>query len=247
MSLSFISVGVGDAFSTRHYSSSLLLESQGRRLLVDCAHPIRKALYEATGPEGFVDLGDLDAVLLTHLHADHASGLEGYGFFAYFVLQRRAQILAHPLVSEHLWHGHLAAGMSTLFGDDGATPVSMDLDDYFQITALSTEEPVCFGPFQILCRFTHHPVPTTAVRISAGGRTLGYSSDTSFDPELIRWLEPAELVVHETNLGIHTDYQRLCELPEALRARMRLIHYPDDLDPRSSAIEPLVQGRRYLV
>ena len=30
-----------------------------------------------------------------------------------------------------------------------------------------------------------------------------------------------------------------------LRARMRLIHYPDDFDPAASVIEPLRQGRCY--
>ena len=115
MGLSFIPLGVGDAFSRRHYSSSFLVESGGTRLLVDCPHPIRKILGESA-PDG-VDLDDIDAVVLTHLHADHASGLEGYGFFCHFALGRRGIVLAHPRVSEPLWE-HLRAGMGTLFAED---------------------------------------------------------------------------------------------------------------------------------
>jgi ribonuclease BN (tRNA processing enzyme) len=87
-----------------------------------------------------------------------------------------------------------------------------------------------------------HSLPTTALRIRAGGRSLGYSADTSFDPTLIDWLAQADLVIHETNHGIHTPYEKLAELPADLRERMRLIHYPDDFDLKASAIVPLRQG-----
>ena len=36
-------------------------------------------------------------------------------------------------------------------------------------------------------------------------------------------------------------------VPAPLRAKMRLIHYPDDFDLGESNIEPLAQGRRYSV
>lgn len=46
---------------------------------------------------------------------------------------------------------------------------------------------------------------------------------------------------------MHTPYEKLAALPAELRARMRLIHYPDDFDTSASVIEPLAQGRRYNV
>jgi hypothetical protein len=46
---------------------------------------------------------------------------------------------------------------------------------------------------------------------------------------------------------VHTPYARLAALPAALRAKMRLIHYPDEFDVETSAIEPLRQGRLYEV
>lgn len=243
--LSFVPLGVGDAFSALFYSSCLLVEHEGRRLLVDCPHPIRKMLREAT--EGRVDIGDIDGVLLTHLHADHCSGLEGFGYFARFVLGRKARLWAHPSVIERLWDGHLAAGMEALLPVGEAEAQHMHLVDYFEVEPLDFERSVTIGPFSVRARPTIHHVPTTAFRIAAGGRELGYSADTSFDPALVAWLSEADLVVHETNYGIHTPYAKLAELPAETRQKMRLVHYPDDFDRGASVIDPLRQGERYFV
>src|SRR6516162_4406626 len=87
-------LGVGDAFSARHYSSCLALEADGEWLLVDCPHPIRKLMYEGSAAAGTVlDVAQVRAVVLTHLHADHASGLEGIGFYARFILGRSIPVL----------------------------------------------------------------------------------------------------------------------------------------------------------
>ena len=75
-------LGTGDAFSADRYSSCLLVEAGDTRLLVDCPHPIRKILKEST--RGRVDVGDIDGLILTHLHADHASGVEGFAWFCRF-------------------------------------------------------------------------------------------------------------------------------------------------------------------
>ena len=251
MSLRFVPLGIGDAFSERWYSTSFAMEAEGALLLVDCPHPIRKMLFEARERSrawsGGLDLRleRAEAVVLTHLHADHASGLEGYGYFARFALGKKARVAAHPAVIARAWEGHLAAGMERLETPEGLRP--MCFDDYFEHIPLDTERAVAIGPFSIECRGTHHHVPTTALRIRAGGRCLGLSADTSFDPKLVAWLAEADLVVHETNLGTHTPYESLAALPPELRAKMRLVHFPDDFDVAGSAIECLEQGRAYHV
>jgi len=239
--MKIVPLGVGDAFSALFYSSCLALEHDDRWILVDCPHPIRKMLRES---DAGIDLDRIEAVALTHLHADHASGLEGYGYFSHFALSRHARIAAHPLVVERLWEGHLAAGMERLVTDH--TPAHRTLADYFELLQLHVGEQVDVGPFAIECRPTRHHIATTAFRIRAGGSCLGYSADTAFDPDLILWLAEADLVIHETNYGSqHTPYAELAALPSEVRAKMRLIHYPDDLDLTASAIEPIEQGRVY--
>ena len=241
--MKIVPLGVGDAFSALYYSSCVAVEHDDRWILIDCPHPIRKMLRES---DADIDLDKVEAVALTHLHADHASGLEGYGYFAHFALQRRAVIAAHPPVVERLWSGHLAAGMERLVTGDG--PARKTLGDYFELQPLHIDEAIEVGPFTIECRPTRHHIATTAFMIRAGGRCLGYSADTAFDPDLIDWLGSADLVVHETNYGSqHTAYADLAALPEEKRANMRLIHYPDDFDRTTSVIPTLEQGRPVVV
>lgn len=240
MALSFIPLGVGDAFSAHHYTSCVALEADGRRLLVDCPHPIRKVLREGSaGLSAPLDLPDFDAFVVTHLHSDHSSGIEGLGFYFRYILQKRPVLVAHPGVAGRLWE-RLAPGM-----DENDHAVAQGFADYFDLTSLDEARPVRVGPFEIACRKTRHHVPTYALRVTAGGRTLAISSDTPFDPALIDWLSPADLILHETGDGIHASYGKLAALPEALRRKIRLIHFADEFSPPDGEIEPLVQGRVY--
>jgi ribonuclease BN (tRNA processing enzyme) len=243
--LRFVPLGVGDAFSAMYYSSCLAVEAEGAWLLIDCPHPIRKMLREAVPG---LDLDGFCAVALSHAHADHCSGLECAGFYSRFTLGRRLPLLARSDIAEVLWTGHLAAGMEWVTTDDGTTPQRRGFDEFFEHTALEEGTAVQVGPFQVECRRAIHSVPTTAFRVRAAGRCLGYSADTAYDPTLLEWLSAADLVVHETNPGLlHTDYAKLAALPAGLRRRLRVIHYPDSFDLNASAVEPLRQGRTYEV
>jgi len=247
----FVPLGVGDAFTALHYSTCLMVEADeadGTQILVDCPHPIQKMMREASLASGVRIAPDtIAAVVLTHLHADHCSGLEGLAYYSFFYLQKKLPLYLHPRVLERLWEGHLAAGMEELLPQVGGESVRKTLDDYFEVHLLDEHAPVSCGPFSLECRQTIHHVPTTALRIRAGHRSLGHSADTAFDELLIDWLARSDLVVHETNYGIHTPYEKLAALPEELRAKMRLIHYPDAFDLQASVIEPLHEGRIYEV
>jgi len=247
-----IPMGVGEAFSARHYTSCLALGLDDEWLLIDCPHPLRKMLREGSIAAGRPDPLDIDhftAAVVTHLHADHCCGLEDFGYYSYFALRRRAKVLMHPEASARLWDGLLAAGMEMVQANPDQPPVRKGLADYFELIDLDTARPVACGPFAIECRRTIHAVPTYALKIMAGGRVLGFSADTAHDPGLIEWLSAADLTIHEatsmTHSGVHTPYEKLAALPESLRSKMRLTHLPDDFDAGSSVIEPLREGRVY--
>jgi phosphoribosyl 1,2-cyclic phosphate phosphodiesterase len=53
----------------RRLRSSILLESGGERLLVDCGPDIREQLLQA-------EVGTIDGVIITHDHADHCHGID---------------------------------------------------------------------------------------------------------------------------------------------------------------------------
>jgi glyoxylase-like metal-dependent hydrolase (beta-lactamase superfamily II) len=107
-----LALGVGDAFSARYYSSCLAVEAAGQRLLIDCPHPIRKVLRESSASAGLtLDLPDFAGIVLTHLHGDHASGLESAGYYGRFILNRRTPLVTHPAVAADVWEHHLAGSM----------------------------------------------------------------------------------------------------------------------------------------
>jgi phosphoribosyl 1,2-cyclic phosphate phosphodiesterase len=62
--------------------SSILLESAGQRLLVDCGPDLRQQLLDA-------EVGRVDAVIVTHAHGDHCHGIDE--------LRPVAQAVDHPV------------------------------------------------------------------------------------------------------------------------------------------------------
>jgi ribonuclease BN (tRNA processing enzyme) len=237
-----IVLGVGDAFSAKHCSSALLLSCDGFQLAVDCPDRYRGVLASAAERSGRrLALESIDHVLITHVHGDHMNGLEAVAFYKHFVEGKRLPLAISPEVRRSIWDERLKASMSQLW--DGRNFREMSFDGYFEHLALDWDGAVEIGPFRIRTRRTIHHVPTSALLVEAGGRRFGYSSDTAFDPELIAFLEPADLMVHETNHGpAHTPYAALAALPRELRERMRLIHYPDEFDTAASSIRALVEG-----
>lgn len=235
-------LGVGDTFSEKHHSTALLLSCDGFQLAIDCPDMYRSVLRSTAERCGRpLSLADIDHVLITHVHGDHMNGLEGVAFFKHFAEGKRLRLLTSPEVRASIWDERLKASMGTLW--DGEASRAMGFDTYFEHLPISWTEENTVGPFKFRARRTVHHVPTSALLVEAAGRTLGYSSDTAFDPGLISFLEPADLIIHETNLGpAHTPYDALAELPAPLRQRMRLIHYPDDFDVSQSAIVALREG-----
>src|SRR5262245_39154179 len=138
--LRLVALGVGDAFSALHYSTALALVSgDGAWLLVDCPHPIRKVLREASLSSGVeLPFERLVGVAVTHLHADHASGLEGLGYFHRYALRRAGGVLlfAGPLVAEQF----------------RLRPEA----ECFTIHPVAEGTTVAAGPFQIRARAVRH-------------------------------------------------------------------------------------------
>jgi ribonuclease BN (tRNA processing enzyme) len=247
--LRLLSLGVGDAFSALYYSSCFALEAEGHWLLVDCPHPIRKIVREGASAAGLsLDVDRIEALVLTHLHGDHASGVEGLAFYFRYILGRKLRLITHPDVIAHLWTKHLAGGMEWSLQEVHQPPVRRLPEEFLDIISVEENQTLHEGPFRLACRKTIHNIPTIALTIHAAGRTLGCSADTAYDPSLIDWLAPADLIVHEACGGfLHTPYEALLGLPQEIRDKMRILHYPDTFDVKASAIEPVHQGRIYYV
>ena len=62
------------------------------------------------------------------------------------------------------------------------------------------------GPFALSFATVNHPIPTSAVRITAGDRTLVYSGDTGESPDLVSLAHGADLFLCEASFGPDDEY-----------------------------------------
>lgn len=239
-------LGVGDAFTRRHFGSSALIEAPDGLVLIDCPDLIHRALYEASQDSAWrppVDASSVTDILLTHLHGDHCNGLESLGFFRRILRMREAssprpRLHVSAAVAERLWT-RLAPAMDMPMGNATASR----MDEYFEVHVLAPHAPSLVAGLTVHCRPTQHSVPTLGFLVTDGKRGLGWSADTPFEQAHVDWLAAADVIVHESNLGpAHTPIERLNALPEAIRRKMRLIHLPDDFDARQTDIAILREG-----
>ena len=189
-------------------------------------------------------LDDVDHVLITHLHGDHVGGLEQLLFWRRFVTNRQATPPRRARgAGRALGHAAPRAAWRRSSTRPGGPARTLGLDDYADVVPLAPGENR-IGELTLEHRPTIHHIPTSAIRVRAGSKSVGYSADTAFDPSLMAWLAESDLFFHETNLGVHTPLASLAALPAEIRARMRLIHYPDFLDLDSSPIPARREGER---
>ncbi len=235
-------LGVGDAFSAHHHTTSFLVQADGCTLGLECPDSLPRVLRLATARAGLrLGVEAIDHVLVTHLHGDHSNGLEGLACLKRFREGKKLSLLLPPELQPELWEHRLQAAMGRVF--DGSRYHDQGFADYFELVPLSWEGPTQVGPFSIRIRPNRHHVPAHAVLIGAGDRTFGYSGDTAQDEAGLEFLLAADLIAHEANRGPgHTPYAWLAAQPPAVREKLRLVHCPDDFDPGSDGLPLLGEG-----
>ncbi|MGH3359479.1 MAG: MBL fold metallo-hydrolase [Nocardioidaceae bacterium] len=191
----------------------------------------------ALGPlQRYVDPTTVDAVVLSHLHADHCLDMCGY-----YVLRKYHPAGALPPIpvygpsgtAEHLARAYdirSPAGMTEQFGfgtwDPGTT---LEL-----------------GPFRVTPRRMAHPVEAYALRIEHEGHALVYSGDTGPTEALVELATGADALLCEASFvesadnppGVHlTGAQAGDHAERAHAGRLLVTHIPAWTDAHTVAAE----------
>jgi ribonuclease BN (tRNA processing enzyme) len=141
------------------------------------------------------DLRDIDAIAISHLHADHCFDLSGF-----YVVSKyhpdgpldRIPVLAPAGAADHL---------ATAYGIHD--PVGMT--EQFEFGEWQEGGTVQLGPFAVTSVLVDHPVPAFALRVAADGHTLVYTGDTGPTETLVELASSADLFLCEASFVESAD------------------------------------------
>ncbi|WP_077617183.1 MBL fold metallo-hydrolase [Bacillus sinesaloumensis] len=173
---------------TNEATTGYLIEHDGFRLLVDCGSGVLAQL------QNYISIDELDAIIVTHYHHDHIADI---GPMQY---ARLVTNMIHNQQKELPIYGHTAdkEGFSRL-----------EHKGHTKAIPYNPEEKSRIGPFTISFMKTKHPVVCYAMRITAGGKTVVFSADSSYLKEFIPFTQDADLFICECNLYADQDGSKM--------------------------------------
>ncbi|MFG3259112.1 MBL fold metallo-hydrolase [Streptomyces sp. NPDC048172] len=223
-------VGCSGSFpSTESACSSYLVEADGYRLLLDMGNGALGELQRHCG------LYDLDAIALSHLHADHCIDMCGYFVARYYRVEggRCAPIPVYgPEGTEER--------LTTAYAD---TPTEKSMSEVFDFRSLAAHGAYEAGPFRVRAELVDHPVEAYAFRVEhvESGKTLTYSGDTGPCAALEEAARGTDLFLCEASFthgkesipGLHLNGREAGEAAQRAGAgRLVLTHVPPWTDPQ---------------
>jgi ribonuclease BN (tRNA processing enzyme) len=250
-SLAVSFIGAGSAFSKKLFQNNLLVVKGPSHIMVDCGTRTPEALSKLG-----LSVGKIRNYLVTHTHADHIGGLEEVMLVNRYGMRQKTTMVITDKLRKTLWSMSLRGGASYNEVHDG---VALEFEDFWdaivpeKVPGGSRE--LCEAMVGELCvrlfRTKHIPDSAPDWRssfLSYGvilDRRVLYTSDTRFDPEMIRELDAEygfETIFHDCQLftgGVHASLEELASLPADIRGRTRLMHYGDNVDAFAARIAEL--------
>lgn len=226
-------LGCGDAYgSGGRNASAYLLESEGRLALLDCGPTTLVALKRA----GF-DPARLDAVLLSHLHGDHAAGVP-FLLLEYLHLTPRAKPLeiAGPAGTEARIRGLLDLMYPGSSGPRELPPAAFHV--------LEPDREATIAGIRVLPFRVPHQVEyiSLGLEINWAGKKVLFSGDSAWTDQFVARAGGADLFLLECcffagSPANHMSYEKLREnLPRLRCKKLLLTHMGDEMLARRSAL-----------
>ncbi|MDQ4048219.1 MAG: MBL fold metallo-hydrolase [Actinomycetota bacterium] len=222
--------------------SGYLLEDEGTTLLLDCGNGVFAKMRR------FVDYVDVDAVVLSHLHADHFLDLIPFSYALTYAPRQQPVPVERWPGTEHPARPRLFSppGARDFFrrvvgawGNEDLVENAFELEEYEAHTVLEV------GPFRIAFRPVPHFIDTYAISVEAanGGGRLAYGADCRPADELVEFAMGADLFLVEATLprpertGVrgHLTPEEAGEHGRRAGAkRVVLTHVSDELDQQEA-------------
>jgi ribonuclease BN (tRNA processing enzyme) len=173
-------------------ASCYLVEADGFRLLIDLGSGALGAVQR------YASLYEIDAVCLSHLHADHCLDLCDYSVARSFHPDGPKPPI--PVYAP----AHAAVRLGRALAADpaaGAGPGSHEsggITDTFSFVTL-TPGPMEIGPLRVTAAHVNHPVETFGFRLEHAGRSLAYSADTGPTDALVGLARDVDVLLCEAS------------------------------------------------
>ena len=217
--------------------SGYLVTEGDRALVVDCGNGAFAKLRE------HIDYTDVDAVAVTHMHADHFFDL--FPFAYGLLLTPRQQPVpvagwpgtddpARPRLIVPPGAGATFRSIGSAWGDEALVESAFHLEHFDGVSGLEV------GPFSLRFREVPHYVLTFAIEVEAGGKRITFGADCKPNDELVEFARDTDLLVIEATLprpersgvrGHLTPGEAGDHARRAGARRVLLTHVSDELDP----------------
>jgi ribonuclease BN (tRNA processing enzyme) len=217
--------------------SGYLLQEDGFVLLVDCGSGVFGKLRSV------VDYVDVDAVIISHLHADHFLDLIPFACaLTYAPRQQPVPVAGHP--------GTAAPARPSLHAPTGAAGtfdtitaqggLSRIITNVFGLTEYVPEDVLQLGPLTVRFQPVPHYVATHAIEVTGtSGSRFVYGADSGPSDDLCEFAKGADLLMLEATLprperdgvrGHMTPGEAATTATRAEAGRLVLTHMSDELD-----------------
>jgi len=221
-------VGTSDAFGAGgRRQAAIFLETPGGGLLLDCAPTTGSGLSALDIPRDAVD-----AIAVTHFHADHFAGIPQLLIAAEYEDHRRKplSIAGPPGVEERVRRAAAGIGMPL---EDHALGYPLRFREF------APGQPVDLGIARVDAFATYHQPASLphGLRVQVGARRIVYTGDTGWFDELPLSTRGSDLCICECNFreptfAYHLDYATLLERAAQLGCgRLVLTHLGAQMAP----------------
>jgi ribonuclease BN (tRNA processing enzyme) len=164
--------------------SGYLIEEAGRRMLLDCGNGVFAKL------RAVCDFTTVDAVVVSHLHADHFVDLVPYAYALAYSPQARAAG-ARPLL-------HAPPGARETFRRvTGAWDAEQLIEQAFDLREYDPAAELGLGTMRIGFHEVPHFVRTHAVQISDGSARFTYGADCAPNDAIVAFARDSDLLMLE--------------------------------------------------